>query len=210
MCHLSPQDQHVCQSNHRIAEALTGVLGGAQFPAGSFYYPRSSRSRFRPTRKEAICAGNFPDSNGIRDDCKRQNRSHQTEPVPIISYLVFLLFINTFDIRLRPPILTGMTMLIFCVAWVITFLILMFAYKLVYKDLLTRPWKMTRPRGVHIFISYRREDTGGYAGRIFDRLSQLLGRERVFMDIDTIEPGIDFADTIQQAVSACDILLVLI
>jgi hypothetical protein len=86
----------------------------------------------------------------------------------------------------------------------------MFAYKLVYKYLLTSPWKMTRPRGVHIFISYRREDTGGYAGRIFDRLSQLLGRERVFMDIDTIEPGIDFADTIQQAVSACDILLVLI
>ena len=70
--------------------------------------------------------------------------------------------------------------------------------------------EITRPRGVHIFISYRREDTGGYAGRIFDRLSQLLGRERVFMDIDTIEPGIDFADAIQQTVSACNILLVLI
>ena len=75
---------------------------------------------------------------------------------------------------------------------------------------LSNPGTMTRPRGVHIFISYRREDTGGYAGRIFDRLSQLVGRERVFMDIDTIEPGIDFADAIQQAVRACDILLVLI
>jgi uncharacterized membrane protein YeaQ/YmgE (transglycosylase-associated protein family) len=70
--------------------------------------------------------------------------------------------------------------------------------------------KTTRPKGIHIFISYRREDTGGYAGRIFDRLSQLLGREHVFMDIDSIEPGIDFADAIQQAVSMCDVLLVLI
>ncbi len=65
MCHLSPQDQHVCQSHHGIAEAVTGVLGRAQFPSCSFYHPRSSRSRFRPTRKAAICAGNFPDSNGI-------------------------------------------------------------------------------------------------------------------------------------------------
>src|SRR5215475_6793137 len=65
MCHLSPQDQHVCQSHHGIAEAITGVLGRAQFPSCSFYHPRSSCSRFRPTRKAAICAGNFPDSNGI-------------------------------------------------------------------------------------------------------------------------------------------------
>src|SRR5229473_6939153 len=65
MCHLSPQDQHVCQSHHGIAEAVTGVLGRAQFPSCSLYHPRSSRSRFRSTRKAAICAGNFPDSNGI-------------------------------------------------------------------------------------------------------------------------------------------------
>src|SRR5215471_19889310 len=82
MCHLSTKDQYICQSHHGIAAAVTGVLGGAQFPAGSFYHPRSARSRFRPTRKAAIYAGNFPDSNGISDDFKRQNRSHQTEPVP--------------------------------------------------------------------------------------------------------------------------------
>src|SRR5262249_49807853 len=34
--------------------------------------------------------------------------------------------------------------------------------------------------------------------------------EHVFMDVDTIEPGIDFADAIQHAVSTCDVLLVLI
>src|SRR5215831_639066 len=82
MCHLSTKDQYVCQSHHRIAEAVTGVLGDAQFSSGPFYHPRSSRGRFGHPREAAVCAGNFPDSNGISDDFKRQNRSHQTEPVP--------------------------------------------------------------------------------------------------------------------------------
>src|SRR5215471_12699688 len=83
MCHLSTKDQYICQSHHGIAEAVTCLLGGAQFSACPFYHPRSARSRFRPTRKAAIGAGNVPDSNGISDDCKRQNRSHQIEPVPV-------------------------------------------------------------------------------------------------------------------------------
>src|SRR5438552_11477004 len=83
MCHLSTKDQYVCQSNHRIAEAVTGVLGGAQFSACPFYHPRSSRGRFGHPREATVCAGNFPDSNGISGDFKRQNRSHQTEPVPL-------------------------------------------------------------------------------------------------------------------------------
>src|SRR6516165_7906212 len=83
MCPLSPQDQHVCQSYHRIAEAVTCLLGGAQFSSYPLYHPRSSCNSFRPTRKAAIGAGNFPDSNGISDDFKRQNRSHETEPVPM-------------------------------------------------------------------------------------------------------------------------------
>src|SRR6516164_5043352 len=82
MCPLSPQDQHVCQSNHGIAEAVTCLLGGAQFPSGSFYHPRSSRGRFGHPREAAVGAGTFPDSNGISDDFKRQKRSHSTEPVP--------------------------------------------------------------------------------------------------------------------------------
>src|SRR5437016_6124134 len=73
---------YVCQSHHGIAEAVTGVLGGAQFPSGPFYHPRSSRGRFGHPREAAVRAGNFPDSNGISDDFKRQNRSHETEPVP--------------------------------------------------------------------------------------------------------------------------------
>jgi uncharacterized membrane protein YeaQ/YmgE (transglycosylase-associated protein family) len=64
--------------------------------------------------------------------------------------------------------------------------------------------------GVHVFISYRRDDTAGYAGRLFDRLSQHFGQENVFMDIDTIEPGLDFVEAIERAVGSCDVLLALI
>src|SRR5215475_13939392 len=91
MCPLPPQDQHVCQSHHGIAEAVTGVLGSAQFPSCSFYHPRSTSSRFRSTRKAAVCPGNFSDSNGISDDCKRQKRSYSTEPVPAADNFVNLM-----------------------------------------------------------------------------------------------------------------------
>src|SRR6266700_6953928 len=82
MCHLSTKDQYICQSNQGIAEAVAGVLGGAQFSSCPLYHPSSSRCRFRRTRKAAVCAGNFSDSNGISDYVKRQKRSHSTEPVP--------------------------------------------------------------------------------------------------------------------------------
>ena len=62
----------------------------------------------------------------------------------------------------------------------------------------------------NIFISYRREDSAGYAGRLYDRLSGHFGAESVFMDIDTLEPGVDFVEVIERAMSQCDILLVLI
>src|SRR2546428_18329 len=82
MCHLSKKDQYVCQINQGVAEAVTSVLGGAQFPSCPFYHPRSSRCRLGHTREADVCAGNVPDSNGISGDFKRQKRSHQTEPVP--------------------------------------------------------------------------------------------------------------------------------
>src|SRR4029450_633609 len=84
MCYLPTEDQYVCEINQGIAEAVTGVLGGAQFSSVPFYHPRSSRGRFGHPREAAVCAGNFPDSNGISDDFKRQKRSHHTEPVPTV------------------------------------------------------------------------------------------------------------------------------
>ena len=61
-----------------------------------------------------------------------------------------------------------------------------------------------------VFISYRREDSGGYAGRIFDRLTSRLGRESVFFDVDTIPPGRDFVEVLSERVGKCDALLAII
>ncbi|HSB73403.1 MAG TPA: PASTA domain-containing protein [Candidatus Methylomirabilis sp.] len=61
-----------------------------------------------------------------------------------------------------------------------------------------------------IFISYRRDDAAGHAGRLFDRLSQHFGRSRVFMDVAGIEAGVDFVEAIERAVGSCQVLLVMI
>ncbi len=61
-----------------------------------------------------------------------------------------------------------------------------------------------------IFISYRREDSAAYAGRIYDRLSNRFGAEQVFMDVDDIPPGADFAAHIDAKVASCDAMIVAI
>ena len=61
-----------------------------------------------------------------------------------------------------------------------------------------------------IFISYRRDDAAGYAGRLYDRLAAHFGAERVFMDVEGIEPGTDFVHAIEQAVASCKVLIVII
>jgi hypothetical protein len=61
-----------------------------------------------------------------------------------------------------------------------------------------------------VFISYRREDSAGYARAIYNELRERLGAEKIFMDVDAIEPGLDFVDAIEQAVGKCDVLLALI
>jgi hypothetical protein len=65
------------------------------------------------------------------------------------------------------------------------------------------------PETARIFISYRRRETAGHAGRLYDKLSEHFGADRVFMDL-TMEPGVDFADTINEAVGACGALVALI
>jgi len=61
-----------------------------------------------------------------------------------------------------------------------------------------------------IFISYRRDDSAGHAGRLYDHLKDHFGTQNIFMDIDTIQPGEDFRKAIENAVGACDVALVLI
>jgi hypothetical protein len=61
-----------------------------------------------------------------------------------------------------------------------------------------------------IFISYRRSDAGGYAGRIFDRLRQQFGDGEVFRDVDTIDSGTRFPDAIARQLEDCRVFVVII
>jgi len=61
-----------------------------------------------------------------------------------------------------------------------------------------------------IFISYRRDDSAGYARALYDRLVQHFSKERVFMDVDAIEPGLPFDEAIKSALDQCEVLLVVI
>jgi hypothetical protein len=61
-----------------------------------------------------------------------------------------------------------------------------------------------------IFISYRREDTSGYAGQVYDQLSAHFGADHVFMDVAAIGPGSDFVDTIENKVGTCDALVAIV
>ena len=60
-----------------------------------------------------------------------------------------------------------------------------------------------------LFISYRRDDSQGYAGRLAQDLSQALGEHRVFSDVE-IPHGHDFSAVLHRAIAASDVLLVVI
>ena len=60
------------------------------------------------------------------------------------------------------------------------------------------------------FISYRREDAAGYAGRLRESLERRLGSARVFRDVDTLRPGQDFVQAIESRLSDCAVMLAVI
>lgn len=61
-----------------------------------------------------------------------------------------------------------------------------------------------------VFISYRREDSAGYTGRLFDILSAEFGKTNTYMDLDTIVGGDDFTAVIEDKVSVSDVLVAVI
>lgn len=61
-----------------------------------------------------------------------------------------------------------------------------------------------------IFISYRRNDAEGEAGRLFDDLVREFGEQSVFMDVSTLEAGRDFRKAIDESVGSCGVLLSMI
>jgi formylglycine-generating enzyme required for sulfatase activity len=61
-----------------------------------------------------------------------------------------------------------------------------------------------------IFVSYRRQDTAGTAGRIYDRLCAHFGEDDLFIDMDSIPFGVDFREQIVRAVDQCGVMLAVI
>ncbi len=64
--------------------------------------------------------------------------------------------------------------------------------------------------GARVFITYRHDDASGEAGRLYDSLTQRLGRHSVFMDAEELEPGQEFGRVIRQRIGDSDVVLVLI
>jgi hypothetical protein len=67
-----------------------------------------------------------------------------------------------------------------------------------------------KSHGEKIFINYRRDDAGGFAGRLSDTLANYFGRDRVFRDVTDIGYGHDFAQVIDQKLSESGAVAVLI
>jgi hypothetical protein len=61
-----------------------------------------------------------------------------------------------------------------------------------------------------IFISYRRDDSQGATGRFYDRLSHHFGRGNLFLDVDAIEPGVDFVKILDEQIARCNVFIVMI
>jgi hypothetical protein len=61
-----------------------------------------------------------------------------------------------------------------------------------------------------IFISYRREDSEGEAGRLADDLAENFSQGSVFMDVDAIQPGRDFRKAIEENIHKCSVLLAVV
>jgi TIR domain len=60
-----------------------------------------------------------------------------------------------------------------------------------------------------IVLSYRRADTSGVAGRLFDRIRERFGAPNVFMDIDSIPFGTNFRTHIRNTLTECKIVVAL-
>jgi CheY-like chemotaxis protein len=67
-----------------------------------------------------------------------------------------------------------------------------------------------KQKPLHIFISYRRDDSADVTGRIYDRLVEIFQKENIFRDIDSIPTGMDFRDYIRESVHGCDVLVAII
>lgn len=72
----------------------------------------------------------------------------------------------------------------------------------------TTPRRRRIPIGV--FISYRRDETAAYTGRLYDSLSNHMEKDKVFMDLDKIPGGVDFVEAMKKAIDSARAMIVVI
>jgi CHASE2 domain-containing sensor protein len=61
-----------------------------------------------------------------------------------------------------------------------------------------------------VFVSYRRDDASGRAGRLSDWLKRQFGSDRIFLDTDKISAGAEFPKALEERLAASDVLLAVI
>ena len=61
-----------------------------------------------------------------------------------------------------------------------------------------------------IFISYRRTDSAASAGRLYVHLCDHFPSDKIFIDVDEIPLGVDFAEVIQETVGSSDVLIAVV
>ena len=61
-----------------------------------------------------------------------------------------------------------------------------------------------------VFLSYRRNDSGGWAGRLRDHLALRYGEDRVWQDVDDLTAGSEYLPQILKNIAAADAILIVI
>jgi hypothetical protein len=61
-----------------------------------------------------------------------------------------------------------------------------------------------------VFVSYRRGDSEGQAQALKLELVRTIGKESVFIDVDSIALGEDFRHILRERLDTCDLMLTLI
>ncbi len=63
---------------------------------------------------------------------------------------------------------------------------------------------------IRLFVSYRRDDSAAITGRAVDRLRTAFGVDAVFLDIESIDLGIDFRAVVEDSIRESAVLIVMI
>lgn len=62
----------------------------------------------------------------------------------------------------------------------------------------------------NIFISYRRADSADVVGRIYDYLEGIVGEDKIFKDVHSVQLGVDYLEYTADTLSNCDVQLAII